>query len=391
MSLYIYVFLAVTMSATIALIKPKWDKFLYYVSWLVLTLFLCLRFGQGTDYPTYMCIYNYAKTALEPSLGFVYYLNNIHSEIGWKILMVIFQFFNIKFWVVTSLLGFITMLYSHLFIKKFCVSYKTLSLVLIYPTIYLTYYFSGIRQGLIMAIFYGVLLDKVFQRKYVQYVLGVLLLGTFHKVGLLLLFVPVILKMKKKHFEIGFVFSLVIAMAMTLRPMQNLIKSTAAVLGIWVEYFAQIEISWFSLAERILGLTIILVMWHMNNNEIKQKVAPFMKLYLASFLIYLCLCWNPFIASRIAILFKMVEIVLFPTLLVGQKNHIKKIVFVSCLTVSALMMYKNLNFYSEIYYEQISGYNLPYVSILNKYEILEYREEFINEAYDFRESEYLRN
>ena len=55
-SLYLVIFGIIVICAVITLIKPQYDKWLYYGCLAVMTLFLMLRFGQGTDYPGYLCI-----------------------------------------------------------------------------------------------------------------------------------------------------------------------------------------------------------------------------------------------------------------------------------------------------------------------------------------------
>ena len=48
----------------------------------------------------------------------------------------------------------------------------------------------------------------------------------------------------------------------------------------------------------------------------------------------------------------------------------------------------SLNYYASSYYEGISGWNYPYVTIFNQEDILKYREEYVNEEHEFREHEY---
>lgn len=388
-SLYIIVFLIITISAIIAYIYPKYDKQLYYISFIALTAFLCLRFGQGTDWPGYMRIFNQAEYALNPEYGFRYYHNLAHSEIGWKFLMVLFNLVKFPFWVVTSSIGLLSMLSIHLGIKSFNLKYKTMALVLLYPTIYLTYFFSGIRQGLVMSIFFGVLLKKLIEKKYAFYLIGVIILSTLHKVSLIYLIVPIVLLVKTKYFKLGFFMSLIISILLFVEPIQILFKNIATLCGISVTYFDSAQLSIFSLGERVLMLLIILVLWHQNiknNTNIIKKAAPFMRIYFIGFIIYICLCSNTLISSRVAIMFKMSEVFLIPLLLECEKNKISKMCFTIVFCVSTLMMYKNLEFYAGNDYEaRMRGYNLPYISVFNQDEIWEYRERDLNNHGIFKE------
>lgn len=187
MSIYIGIFLLLCVSAGFVLIKDKLDKWLYYLDFIILTLFLCLRFGQGMDYSSYHHLYTLAPDTFDMQAPFW----EKHGEIGWQCLMVLGKMFHVEFWVIMSLLSLLTMICVHLFIWDYCEKYKTLALVLLYPTVYLTYFFSAVRQGFVMAVFFGILLKWLLHNRYIPYMVGVLLLGTIHTAALLYLILPV--------------------------------------------------------------------------------------------------------------------------------------------------------------------------------------------------------
>ena len=92
-SLYICVFAIIVGCTWLTLVNSNFDKTLYYIGLCLLSVFLCLRFGQGADYASYWSIYQQAEKALNPSIGFMEFNRTTHSEIGWKCLMVLFQAF----------------------------------------------------------------------------------------------------------------------------------------------------------------------------------------------------------------------------------------------------------------------------------------------------------
>lgn len=392
-SLYLCVFILVAFLSLISMINSKLDKMLYTISFFAMTLFLVLRFGQGTDYPGYMCIYEMSSMALDPNGGFLAYYRNVHTEIGWKCLMVLFRLINADFWHITVLIALFTMWCVHLGINRFCLKYKTFALVLLYPTIYLTYFFSGIRQGLVMAVFFGVLLNKLLNKNYVQYVLGVILISTFHSSSLCYLLVPIIILLSKKFLMIASILSIFVTVGMLFAPVRKLIEFAAIMIGASSDYFTASSINWFSLAERILMLAIVLVLvWQCkNDDELIKRISPFFKIYIVGFIIYVCLITNSFVSSRLAIMFKMSEIVLIPMMLEGVQKKIRNYCFIILVAISTVMTYKNINSYSEQgkYYEDIKGYNFPYVSIFNREDILAYRKEFINYSFNYKERDYI--
>ena len=390
-SLYIVILGIIAVCTVITLVKPEYDKWLYYVCLAVMTLFLMLRFGQGTDYPGYLCIYETADVVFGPEGSFSQYLNMIHAEIGWKLCMVLFKFFDMDFWIVTAFFAAITMWPTHIAISNFCGKYRVVALLLLYPTVYLTYYFSGIRQGFAMAMFFGILLKRAIDKKYISYVLGVILLSTIHTASLCYLIVPIVLILNKKYFVLGAVLSTVFSMAMILDPVRELITNIAVSIGASSGYFGEPSISWFSLLERFLMLGFILLLYRQvkQREVLQERIDPLLKIWITGFLIYICLLSNSFVSSRLAIMFKMGEFLLIPILLEEAQVKIRNLVVASILGLSALMSYKNINSYASAYYEGISGVNYPYVSIFNRQNILQYREEFVNEYYDFRERDYI--
>lgn len=244
-----------------------------------------------------------------------------------------------------------------------------------------------------MAIFYGILLPKLLDKKYLYYIFCVLAISTIHKSSVLYFIIPVILFVNQRIWKLAIAGSLVLGIGMALEPVQMMIAKLAVFMGASSGYFGTVKVSWVSLAERLLMLALILILWVQNKEhlEIRCKATSLLKIYVTSVLIYVALCSNSFVSSRLAIMFKMAEIVLIPILLEGVSGKLRKAMGVFLLGTMTVMMYKNLNFYSETYYEGISGYNLPYVTIFNQKDILNYRPEYVNENYNFEEHEYLKD
>lgn len=392
-SLYICVFGLITILTIITLIKKEWDTVCYYIGFFVLTVFLCLRFGQGLDYPSYWSMYQRAEMAMDPTVGFLEYWRSTHGEIGWKFLMVLFKALQVDFRIVVVIISIIMMYCTHKCISRYCVSYKTAAFVLLYPTVYLTYYFSGIRQGLSMSIFYGILLGTLLDKKYIRYVAGVIFLATIHTASLVYLIVPIVLYFPKKVYIVGLAGSALFALSMYLEPVRNVIIYFGSYFGNAEHYLTAMSFSLFSLLERIGMMAIILFLWWRNekngveSNEVKVSL---MKIYFAGFLMYICLCTNPLVASRLAIMFKMAEFILIPILIENVEDIIRKGCMLLFCFVACLMAYKNLDSYTGSYNSNISGWNYPYVTIFNYKDILNYREGFVKEAYEFEEEKYIK-
>lgn len=284
---------------------------------------------------------------------------------------------------------------THKAIVKYCGSYKTVALLILYPTAYLTYYFSGLRQGIVMTCFFGILLGWLLDKKYVRYVIGVLLLTSIHLAALIYLLVPIILCMNRRIYLVGTVLSAIFAICMYWDPIRNIVIYVAGHFGKAATYFGTPSISKFSLLERMLMLALVFfLIWRKERKQEANKECyiPFLKIYYAGFLLYICLCTNPLVSSRLAIMLKVVEFLLIPMLLSETEELVKRGTVLLLCIVSCGMSYKNLNSYivQGKYKAGISAFNYPYVTVFNYEDILNYRESFEYEPFDFKEEELIR-
>ena len=396
-SLYICVFILVALCALITLIKPDSDKYLYYICFAVMTVFLALRYGQGTDYAGYLEIYHQAKEAFDPEYGLQFFLRRTHTEIGWKLLMILLYGLKIDFQIFVVVLSLIMMFFTNKFIEQYCGAYKTTALVLLYPTVYLTYYFSGWRQGIAMAIFFGILLKKLLDKKYIYYVVVVVLLCTIHKSALIYFAAPLIILVKDKWIKYLFAICAIFSGLMIFEPTRNLVYRISLMIGAGKSYFsaATVTISWFSLLEKLVMFGIILILWFMRDEQ-KDKddqIKAILKVYCLNLMIYICLLTSPAGAGRLSIMFKMAEVILIPMLLSRVKVRIRNAAVLLIVMISTVMSYKNIAFYSEGYFKEINAWNYPYITIFNQQDALLYRNEAIkiyeDRPYDFYESDYM--
>ena len=119
--------------------------------------------------------------------------SDLHTEFGFKIIILILKSLHMPFEVLIGLFAVISMFLTHKAIVKFVsLKYSALALLLLFPTVYLTYFYSGIRQGLVIALFISTLLPALLEKSYVKYYLICLFGVSMHFSSFLLLFVPLI-------------------------------------------------------------------------------------------------------------------------------------------------------------------------------------------------------
>ena len=179
MNLYLIVLLLLAAGAVLEWFLPKYQQKIFTVCWCVTTAVVALRFGQGTDYATYEGIYRTIPTVIDLSKG---YICGFYPEMGWRLFCAFFKLFQAPFWTVTMAAAVIEMLLLGRFLKKY-VPYQTTGLFLSYPVLIFVYMVSGLRQAMAICIFLGLALPFYLEKKWIQYVISVLLAASFHKVG----------------------------------------------------------------------------------------------------------------------------------------------------------------------------------------------------------------
>ena len=154
-----------------AIIKKYW----FYAGVLLLAVIAAMRYGQGTDYFGYRKCYgignleHYALASLEPGYRYLTYeLNNL----------------GVSYSTFVMLLSFFEMFCIGRFLNKYS-PYKALSLLLFYPTLYLTYIFSCYRQAIALCIFLGFGIPLLQEKKYIKYCVIIAVAVAFHKTALL--------------------------------------------------------------------------------------------------------------------------------------------------------------------------------------------------------------
>lgn len=372
MSAYFIIFIFLLIIAGVSFILKKDSFSVYITSILILTAFLAFRYGQGSDYPSYNYIYMNAPSYWSWKFDQPYYII-FHSEIGWKILNNIFRIFNIQFEVFIAIISIIEMICITKFINEFCDKRKHIALLMIYPTLYLTYMFSALRQGLVITIFLGVLLKWLIEKQTIKYFLFVGLLCTIHSSAFLFFLLPILCKVSQKGILRLILITIIGGVVLNYTVIQNIY------INILNKFFpidgtlASIKVLFF--VQVIINSALILIMKNYLNKEDKPKYLDiFFNLYLGGICIYF-LTYN----SRLVAALLFLDIPIYICMIEKIKKS-SAVIFVYILLLCSVLYIKNINSYIEQgnYYPRINTINYPYVSIFDRKEILEYRQSNIN-------------
>lgn len=349
--------------------------------WFVLWMMVIFRYGQGTDYYAYYLQYEYID-----SEG-VFWINALgHGEIGWYILMLLGKRTGMSFYVFLGVISSVMMLSLLRAIKKYS-SYKIISLLLLYPTFYLTYCYSAIRQGLVLCLFLGGGIDLLLRKKYFYYYLFVLLLAFFHTSAVVLLAVPTLINWRRQKMRVFLGVVLIIPLVAYWR--QSFILSA-------VESYRQVEVSVLAIIVRIIMFVIMRKLYLMSKKGSQDSMGQMVDLtyhiYEIGFIIFLSLSWMSTLSQRLTMPLKSVEILLIPSLLYYNSNTIKSILsreklqivtvsFLLCVAIVNVEYVKNI--YSYInqgnYRSFVTPLNYPYCSVFNQQEIYTYITNFDEE------------
>jgi hypothetical protein len=232
-----------------------------------------------------------------------------------------------------------------------------------------------VRQGIVIAVFLGIMVDYIKEKKWIKYIIASAILMFFHSAAFTLLIIPIILKFKLKTLYIINVAAFGVGFIMTNASVASLLSRVPIVGGQLANYI-QPSISWISLAERIISFLIIcFLFYYKTNKDVSKSMSDFMKIYSMGMAIYFVFMAFPLISSRIMVFFKIFEIILLPGLL-SRRMKIRPIIAFVVIAISVVMFYKNMDSYilQGEYFANIGVFDYPYISIFNKDDIWKYRE-----------------
>lgn len=364
MSLYLIVFAMLVSFAVYEYRKGKTQEKLYAIAFFVLGMMLCFRYAQGSDYYGY-----YVNYLLTPKIWQVKQLISIriHGELGWKFLCAFCRSFGMPFDMMVFFISLFELYCIHRFVSRHC-RLKTVALLLMYPTIYLTYTFSALRQGAVLLFFLGFMIEWFYRGKMRNYLIATAVCVTIHTSALvfLALFAVKVLVLDGKWALI--LIGLAAVGGMCAQWLLPKISSAFAT-------YANSSMSIVAIGERAVSLSILLyVFWDRLKEKKHRKILDLMlQIYLYGAIIYAFLMWNALISSRFNIYFKAVELVLFtaalrtPGRLPFVDIRTRDAVAAYLLALSLVMYFKNINSYlvQGDYFENTNVFNYPYLHIFD--------------------------
>lgn len=379
MSEYLLLLLFLLFGVTVEVYLKRTPKWLYIFTMLIMGLMFVFRYGQGTDYFGYKWIFS----VISPNASFSELRSlNINSEIGWRLLCQGAKKIGMSYETMVIFVSLIEWIGFSRFIRRLCPR-RMLALLMSYHTLYLTYMFSALRQGVIICIFLGFLLPCYLEKKYKKYVAGCLVCSFVHSVALVGLLPLVLLRLELFKNTKRMVLSVSACFAIGLLLSTGLFNDFLRIIlpTKVLYYFRRITLS-FAILERIVmfGIMICLYMSYCKRvfregKSISDATMTLIKIYVLSAMLYGILIWMPMVASRVSYLFKSIEIILL-CVFYEKEINLKKLIPVFVAVYSVFMCFKNIDAYISQgrYYNSVNVINYPYFSILEKEDVMQYRD-----------------
>lgn len=378
---YIIVCLFLTFYSITEFSKKKTTrKQLFNVVWLILTLMLVFRYGQGTDYYEYLIKYEGLDNEGSFLVNAFY-----HGEMGWYILNLIGAKLGLSFYIFNGIVSLIDMLMIRRFIIKYS-PYKVFSLLLFYPTFYLTGCYSTIRQGLALCIFLGVGISLLFEKKIQKYFAMVLFLSLIHTSCIALAILPFLLDIKKnkKYLLVG---ALLLYLGVKYVDSYVNIDDVYGYVGSHTSY-----------AGIMVRVLLFIIIWRLytlsrpTGEQISKLEKWFFSIYVFGFIISLVFYNSATLSQRLTMPFKAIEVALLPILiyknqklLMAINNKVKlqvvSMLFFLVIMIMNIEVVKNIYSYLEQgnYYSWVTPIDYPYSSVFNQAKIRKYITHFDGE------------
>lgn len=327
--------------ASIGFSSKRIENIIYRILWMYLTFILCIRYGQGTDYFGYYM--NYTK-------------GDAHSEYLWKAVTEILFSCGFRFEVFVAIIGFVSMILIDICIRKYS-SNKCLALLILYPTIYFVYLFSGIRMGLAIAIFMGVLIPLLDEKKYLFYYLLCAGLFFIHSATLIFWFIPFFVRLTRNKQILIVIMSFVFGMVLCYMPATVFYSLNIGALQFYID---QRGIGILALLEKTLILMLVILFYK------KSDIFSGIIFYTVS-ISFMTISWQ-IISSRFFVLGGCVYIILLANMPREQNKRENAVILWGIIVIySMLILCKNLDAYLiQNTLDNMTIFECPYITIFNK-------------------------
>ncbi len=320
--------------------KVRFSRILFWFNVAFMIFLMLFRYGQRADYWEYRSLYNEAP--FNRGFPLFWYTRNIHFEVGFRFLVNLFTCWDCPAPIFYGFISCVTIGATLYAIIKYC-RLRSVALLLIMPTLFLSYYMSGVRNGLAVAIALAVLPNLLARKKYALYVLVVLLLSTIHFTSAVFLLALFVQRWKTKYLYFMVIMFSLLGLIIFMSPIHE-----------WMSFlpgFSRLATDRpgiLGIGERTVMAGIITLLYVGQKEKdymIRNKIADVLyKSYILGYGLSMAALTSAYISQRITMPFKSLEVLLIPILLANySQKHVYKILVTLLFMISTVMACKNLN------------------------------------------------
>lgn|GEM_PF-2539623 len=366
---------------------PK--RAMVYLALTGLFVFFSLRYGQGTDYLTYLSIYaNVPSLASFPAYqAFAY--NKI--EIGFFYIISAFKMVRAHYAVFIAFVTLFSLYGLHRFIK-WSGAAPMFALMFFFAVYSLVYMESAIRQMLSIGVALGFVLPGWAGGKRIRPLLGILLASLIHTSAALLFLLPVLFWNERPLFLIGWDRrkAAVCTGLLLLGAAAAAFVDFSAVIRLLPERFAKLEhtilsyylnrrIGLLPFLNRSLFMLAALALAYRARERLSGGEKLLFNLYCVGYGVYLLMMSSDLIASRTTLYFRIVEFCLFPALFYRNRDLIRRAVVAmpAMLALLGFLYVKDIAAaMGDAQYYSRNPLRYPYITVLSATDLLDHK--FVN-------------
>lgn len=378
--------LAVLLCATFWEWRRGARKSMYYLALLSLLIFFSLRYGQGTDYLTYLSIYANVPPLSQFPLYTAYSYNKI--EIGFFYIISFCRMLGLHYTLFIAAIAAFSFFGIHRFIKRFC-PLPVFALTFFYAVYSLVYMESAIRQMLAVGIALGFILPDFVDGKRLRPLLLTAVASLIHTSAALLFVIFILFHKERSIFLIKWPLKrsailcgvlLAAAAVVNFVNLTSLIEMLPARIAYTIlSYYTNRHVSLMPLLNRTLFMLIVLALVYKARNKLSPGEVFLYNLYCIGYALYLLLMSSDLIASRVNLYFRIVDMCLIPLLFQKNRDLVRR-TFVALPTMLALCSFLYLKDVSAVmdnaqYYSR-NPLHYPYITVFNSSAVMDAK--FVN-------------
>lgn len=319
------------------------------ISFVLIFLFLALRYNYGNDYKSYF----EGFITINQFKEIDFFDKSLHFEPGWIILCRLFK--SIGFFAMVASLALFTCIVYYNFIKKYVPVkyYWFATFIYVFNPLFMLTQISAMRQSLAITLFI-ISIDYIYKKKIILYILCIGIASLIHTSALLLLpaYLLAYYNGKINKLSIIIYFSIFIMLFVFIESLAPFINRFIG------NYFSQYEVytdpgvvgSGLGIIYSALLLILLLSYDRFQN----KKTSIIFKIAIISFM-FIPLSINIQLIGRIVMYFGTATIIAYPIILMNLKKTVYKIIFVTTLMFITTFQFFQF-FYSDVWKDAFGTY-----------------------------------